>query len=50
MTLNTGTATPQNSPIDFDGVHLTNAQRHMAPISILNIKNPELYYSALLST
>ena len=39
MTLNTSTAhTPQTSPVDCDGVHLTNARCHMVPISILRYR------------
>ena len=40
MTLNTRTAHThkKNSPIDRDGVQLTNAQCHMAIISILEYK------------
>ena len=35
-------AHPRNSPIDCDGVQLTNEQCHMVPVSILQYRNAEL--------
>ena len=36
-------AHPKTSPIDCDGVQLSNAQCYMVPICILEYKEPELY-------
>ena len=36
-------STPQNSPIDCDGVQLTNAQWHMVPIVIIWYRESWIY-------